>query len=149
MVAKAKLTLERLASVETSRGSDVTVSKLKQNSALSSQLPESTNYKVMTLRIFILLLYQLFQTNNYEPTDKDQFLTSVPSRDSYSTKISVSKRRSEDAQAGYLDWATNDKTPVLITEDTQCRAMSIYEYKFWLDMTDVKTGYIRKQGKGT
>ena len=26
--------------------------------------------------------------------------------------------------------------------------MSIYEYKFWLDMTDMKTGYIRKQGKG-
>ena len=26
--------------------------------------------------------------------------------------------------------------------------MSHYEYKFWLDMTDIKTGYIKKQGKG-
>ena len=55
MVAKAKLTLERLASVDNSRGSDVTVSKLKQNSALSSQLPESTNYKVIHLRHFCTL----------------------------------------------------------------------------------------------
>ena len=56
MVAKAKLTLERLASVENSRSSDVTVSKLKQNSALSSQLPESTNYKVINSRNFVLFL---------------------------------------------------------------------------------------------
>ena len=60
MVAKAKLTLERLASVENSRSSDVTVSKLKQNSALSSQLPESTNYKVIDSRNFCTFTLTIF-----------------------------------------------------------------------------------------
>ena len=38
--------------------------------------------------------------------------------------------------------------PVLLRENTRCVSMSHYEYKFWLDMTDIKTGYIKRQGKG-
>ena len=73
MVAKAKLTLERLASVENSRSSDVTVSKLKQNSALSSQLPESTNYKVINPRKFLYFysnyFFRLIITNQRTKTN--------------------------------------------------------------------------------
>ena len=72
----------------------------------------------------------------------------VPSRNDYAKKISVGERIHEDSKSGYLEWAISDKRPVLITNETKCTSMSIYEYKFWLDMTDMKTGYIRKQGKG-
>ena len=77
-----------------------------------------------------------------------RFLTEVPSRSSYDHKVSVDHRISADIQSGNLEWAFSESRPCLITADTKCAAMSKYEYKFWLDMTDVKTGYIRKQGKG-
>ena len=76
------------------------------------------------------------------------FLTNVPSRSNYDHKIAVEDRIREDSASGYLDWAFAKQRPVLITDDTRCTSMSVYEYKFWLDMTDPKTGYIRKQGQG-
>ena len=91
------------------------------------------------------LLSFLFSSLNVK---RFSFLTKVPSRHTYEKKIGVDERISEDSQSGYLEWALAEQRPVLITNDTKCASMSAYEYKFWLDMTDPKTGYIRKQGKG-
>ena len=72
----------------------------------------------------------------------------MPSRAIYDRKIAVDERIMEDSRSGNLEWALVEQRPILITNTTKCAAMSTYEYKFWLDMIDPKTGYIRKQGKG-
>ena len=73
----------------------------------------------------------------------------VPSKSDYEKKVTVNERMKEDCSSEeYLRWAIADERPVLIEKNTRCAAMSDYEYKFWLSMTDVKTGYIKKQGKG-
>ena len=73
----------------------------------------------------------------------------VPSRASYENKVDVEQRIKEDVESDdYLSWAVVKQRPVLLRENTRCVSMSQYEYKFWLDMTDIKTGYIKKQGKG-
>ena len=77
------------------------------------------------------------------------FLTKVPSKASYENKVAVEERIKEDVESDeYLSWAVVKQRPILLRENTRCVSMSHYEYKFWLDMTDIKTGYIKKQGKG-
>ena len=62
----------------------------------------------------------------------------------------MEQRIKEDVESDeYLSWAVVKQRPILLQENTRCVSMSQYEYKFWLDMTDIKTGYIKKQGKGT
>ena len=73
----------------------------------------------------------------------------MPSKNDYAHKVSVEERVKQDAgQDEFLSWALVDERPVLIEKQTRCASMSNYEYKFWLSMTDIKTGYIKKQGKG-
>ena len=61
----------------------------------------------------------------------------------------MEQRIKEDVESDeYLRWAVVKQRPILLRENTRCVSMSHYEYKFWLDMTDIKTGYIKKQGKG-
>ena len=61
----------------------------------------------------------------------------------------MEQRIKEDVESDeYLSWAVVKQRPILLRENTRCVSMSHYEYKFWLDMTDIKTGYIKKQGKG-
>ena len=77
------------------------------------------------------------------------FLTQVPSKTSYDNKVAVEQRIKEDVDSDeFLSWALVKQRPVLLRDITKCVTMSHYEYKFWLDMTDIKTGYIKKQGKG-
>ena len=89
-------------------------------------------------------------TGSYQASSVFSFLTKVPSKSSYENKVAVEQRIKEDVESDeYLSWAVVKQRPILLRENTRCVSMSHYEYKFWLDMTDIKTGYIKKQGKGT
>ena len=62
----------------------------------------------------------------------------VPSKASYENKVTVEQRIKEDVESDeYLSWAVVKQRPVLLRENTRCVSMSHYEYKFWLDMTDI------------